>query len=72
VPTPNDSCHRVTSAFAVCCAVPQVADGRVLKGVQAQYFGGMPLAYGTDPVENIVYNGCHDNETIFDQVGLAV
>lgn len=45
----------------------QVADGRVLKGVQAQYFG-MPVAYGWDPVENIVYNGCHDNETIFDQV----
>ena len=29
-----------------------------------------PLAYGAHPEENVVYVGCHDNETVFDQVTL--
>lgn len=39
-----------------------------MSGQAARYHGGQALAYGCDPCENIVYNGCHDNETVFDQV----
>eukprot|EP00879_Flechtneria_rotunda_P011613 GHRR01012130.1.p1 GENE.GHRR01012130.1~~GHRR01012130.1.p1 ORF type:complete len:951 (+),score=302.30 GHRR01012130.1:707-3559(+) len=46
----------------------QVADGRLLAGQHDTYHGTQPLAYGCDPAENVVFNGCHDNETIFDQV----
>ncbi len=28
----------------------------------------VPVAYGALPCENVVYVGCHDNETLFDQV----
>uniref|UniRef100_A0A383WMX3 pullulanase n=1 Tax=Tetradesmus obliquus TaxID=3088 RepID=A0A383WMX3_TETOB len=46
----------------------QVADGRLVAGQHETYHGNQPLAYGCDPAENVVFNGCHDNETIFDQV----
>jgi hypothetical protein len=46
----------------------QVADGRLLAGHNDTYHGNQPLAYGCDPAENVVFIGCHDNETIFDQV----
>jgi hypothetical protein len=46
----------------------QVADGRLVAGQHDTYHGNQPLAYGCDPAENVVFNGCHDNETIFDQV----
>ncbi len=47
----------------------QVADGRVIAGGQGSYHGQPSgLAYGAHPAENVVFNGCHDNETIFDQV----
>ncbi|KAF8068441.1 PU1 [Scenedesmus sp. PABB004] len=46
----------------------QVADGRLLAGQHDTYQANQPLAYGCDPAENVVFNGCHDNETIFDQV----
>jgi hypothetical protein len=45
-----------------------VADGRLVAGQHDTYHGNQPLAYGCDPAENVVFNGCHDNETIFDQV----
>eukprot|EP00878_Enallax_costatus_P010482 GHUV01010944.1.p1 GENE.GHUV01010944.1~~GHUV01010944.1.p1 ORF type:complete len:704 (+),score=164.13 GHUV01010944.1:956-3067(+) len=44
-----------------------VADGRLLAGQHDTYHGNQPLAYGCDPAENVVFNGCHDNEAIFDQ-----
>jgi hypothetical protein len=47
----------------------QVADGRLLAGHNDTYHGNQPLAYGADPAENVVFIGCHDNETMFDQVG---
>jgi len=47
--------------------VAQVADGRLLEGQHDTYHGNQPLTYGCDPAENVVFNGCHDNETIFDQ-----
>jgi hypothetical protein len=65
------------SLFLVClCCMPcvcrdfetQVADGRLLAGHNDTYHGNQPLAYGCDPAENVVFIGCHDNETIFDQV----
>lgn len=46
----------------------EMADGRVIKGVELRYHGALPVAYGTFPCENIPYVGCHDNETVFDQV----
>ncbi|WIA10447.1 hypothetical protein OEZ85_010639 [Tetradesmus obliquus] len=46
----------------------QVADGRLVAGQHETYHGNQPLAYGCDPAENVIFNGCHDNETIFDQV----
>lgn len=46
----------------------QVADGRLLAGHNDVYMGNQPLAYGSDPAENVVFIGCHDNETIFDNV----
>lgn len=46
----------------------QVHTGGVLAGDKASYYGGQPVAYGLDPCENVVFCGCHDNETIFDQV----
>jgi hypothetical protein len=46
----------------------QVHTGGVLAGDKAQYYGGQPIAYGLDPCENVLFCGCHDNETIFDQV----
>ncbi|KAI8468427.1 MAG: glycoside hydrolase superfamily [Monoraphidium minutum] len=48
----------------------QLDDGRTLPGRKAAYHGTAPLAYGGDPCENIIYCGCHDNETVFDQVML--
>lgn len=50
----------------------QVADGRLLAGQHDTYMANQPLAYGCDPAENVVFNGCHDNETIFDQVMMKV
>jgi hypothetical protein len=50
----------------------QVADGRLLAGHNDTYHGNQPLAYGADPAENVVFIGCHDNETIFDQVGVKI
>eukprot|EP00775_Hariotina_reticulata_P002314 gene2314-2622_t len=52
--------------------VAQVADGRLLEGQHDTYHGNQPLTYGCDPAENVVFNGCHDNETIFDQVMMKV
>lgn len=49
----------------------QVADGRMAKGKELLYHGTQPLCYGADPVEHVAYIGCHDNETMFDQVGMV-
>lgn len=72
------------AAFLLCCTAAmlccvlcsagrdyetQVADGRLLAGHNDTYHGNQPLTYGCDPAENVVFVGCHDNETIFDQVG---
>ncbi len=46
----------------------QIHDGSVVRGVDMRYHGTLPVAYGAHPCENVVYNGCHDNETVFDQV----
>jgi len=46
----------------------QIKDGRTVAGEEDTYQGNQPLAYGRDPCEHVPYNGCHDNETIFDQV----
>lgn len=49
----------------------QVADGRLLAGHNDTYHANQPLAYGCDPAENVVFIGCHDNDTMFDQVGVV-
>lgn len=60
----------LTCAVLCCCRSYQlqVHTGGVLAGDKASYYGGQPVAYGLDPCENVVFCGCHDNETIFDQV----
>jgi pullulanase len=45
------------------------ADGIVQKG-QEVMFGQVPAAYCAQPSENVVYLGCHDNETLYDTVVL--
>ena len=44
------------------------ADGRVLAGRALRYHGNQPLCYGRHPCEHVAFVGCHDNETVFDQV----
>jgi hypothetical protein len=48
--------------------VPQQQEGQVLAGRALRYHGNQPLCYGRLPCEHVAYVGCHDNETIFDQV----
>lgn len=50
----------------------QVADGRLVAGHNDTYHANQPLAYGCDPAENVVFIGCHDNDTMFDQVCGAI
>lgn len=78
-PTAVLICQRSPSRQPhVCLLLPyacrdyeaQVADGRLVAGQHETYHGNQPLAYGCDPAENVIFNGCHDNETIFDQVRL--
>lgn len=45
----------------------QTASGAVQRGVEVPY-GPVPAAYCASPAENVVYLGCHDNETLFDTV----
>jgi pullulanase/glycogen debranching enzyme len=53
-------------------ALPSSLDGRVLAGRALKYHGNQPLCYGRDPCEHVAYVGCHDNETIFDQVAMRL
>jgi hypothetical protein len=53
-------------------ALPSSLDGRVLAGRTLKYHGNQPLCYGRDPCEHVAYIGCHDNETIFDQVAMRL
>jgi pullulanase/glycogen debranching enzyme len=48
------------------------AGGAVLAGRALRYHGNQPLCYGRLPCEHIAYVGCHDNETIFDQVAMRL
>jgi pullulanase len=45
------------------------ADGAEAKGRRV-LFNGVPAAYCGQPTENVVYLGCHDNETLYDTVVL--
>lgn len=44
-------------------------DGSVKAGKEFRY-GHAPAAYGKLTEENVLYLGCHDNETLYDQVVL--
>lgn len=44
-------------------------DGSVKAGKEFRY-GHVPAAYGKLAEENVLYLGCHDNETLYDQVVL--
>ena len=45
----------------------ECGDGLVRTGGQAKAHG-LPLAYGELPHEHVAFIGCHDNQTIFDQI----
>lgn len=42
-------------------------DDKQLSGQQALCHG-LPLAYGGKPWEHVPFIGCHDNQTMFDQI----
>ena len=46
-------------------------DGRTLRGQEVLAHGQM-LAYGGLPYENVAFIGCHDNQTMFDQVRIQL
>jgi pullulanase len=43
------------------------SDGETIDGTQVDY-NGSPVAYTTDPQENVIYVSKHDNETLFDNL----
>lgn len=46
-------------------------DGSVQTGAEVRY-GHFPAAYCKHPQENVLYLGCHDNESLYDQIVLKV
>ena len=56
--------RRVQEYPLRCCT-----DGEVKLGKEIM-FGGVPAGYCQNPAENVVYLGCHDNETLYDTVVL--